>query len=156
MSQAFSNSFFLEWSPDGYSAAQAQGQPVSAVALDGYGVTASFTTAPVFVKSLDAFSIQVSDVGGASPNGSFTVQACNDMGKQSSQAQPDVTLQNWVTLTFTNEQTGARVSSFPLAGAGSSVLVQEFNCTYRWLRIAWTNTSGSAKLSVRLQQKGVS
>jgi hypothetical protein len=96
------------------------------------------------------------------------VLGSNDVGIYEAQATPftgapvetggspisDPQLINWATIAFWNESTGAFAESLAVAGAQSSMITLQ-QCAARWIFVAWVNTSGSAKLTIRVQQKSI-
>lgn len=125
--------------------------------LDGYTLSQNFYTVPVMVKSIDGWSIIFSCPATGSPSGTLVVQASNDEGSKenSSGGQADASMTNWYNLYFWNDVTAAWVNSLTVSGA-SSIFIEDSDCTYRWLRLFWTNTSGSiTPTAVHLQLKGV-
>lgn len=109
---------------------------------------------PFHVERCGSLAFQVSCPATGTPNGSFAIQGSNDVSLQESNGKPDTNLLNWSTLSFVDEATGATVQSKAVAGAQSFIASIQ-NITPRWVRFVWTNTSGSALLSVRAQEKGV-
>lgn len=139
----------LLYSPDGST--------ISGLKLDGYVQSANFYSQPQMMKSVDNWSLIFTCPATGSPNGTLQIQASNDEGakENSSGAQSDPSISNWVNLYFWNDATSTFVNSLAVSGA-SSVLIEENNCTYRWMRIFWTNTSGSiTPTAVHLQFKGI-
>jgi len=137
--------------------------------FDGTNViSASVWSVPILVQNTDRLSIQVSCPSTGAPNGSIVVLGSNDVGIYEAQATPftgapvetggspisDPQLINWATIAFWNESTGAFAESLAVAGAQSSMITLQ-QCAARWIFVAWVNTSGSAKLTIRVQQKSI-
>lgn len=103
---------------------------------DGYSDAVSFNTVPVCIKSLKAWSVQIStDATGA---GSFSIQISNDRSSQDQVPTTDII--HWTTIGFTNQNTGSIVTSETVA-ANSSVTALISQSSYRWFRIVWTSTA---------------
>jgi hypothetical protein len=112
--------------------------------IDGYAVTASFTSAPFSVQQTDWYSVVVSGLA----TGTVAIQACNDRSTTSRNAEfPDDGLQNWITLKFYD---GTNQVSLQTLAGGQPVIFEEDSCTYRWIRLVYTKTaSGSMKAAVQ-------
>ena len=140
--------------------------------FDGTNViSANEWSVPILVQNTDRLSIHISCPSTGAPNGSIAVLGSNDVGIYEAQATPftgapvetggspisDPQLINWATIAFWNESTGAFVESLAVAGAQSSMITlgSSQQCAPRWILVAWTNTSGSAKLTIRVQQKSI-
>jgi hypothetical protein len=137
--------FTLSTSLDGVTANQV---------LDGTStISATFNSLPVWVKSNDTLGLQVSAPSTGAPTGTFALQGSNDLSAQEGNNKPDVNLKNWSTLSFWDEATGAWVQSKAFAGAAASFMATIQVLSPRWLRLVWTNTSGTALLTVRVQSK---
>lgn len=107
---------------------------------------------PFLVERCGTMSLQVSCPVTGAPNGSFALQGSNDVSLQESRYQPDTNLVNWSALSFFDEAAGATVQSKAVAGA-QSFLISIPIVSPRWMRFVWTNTSGTANLTVRAQEK---
>ena len=140
--------------------------------FDGTNAIAANTwSVPILVQNTDRLAVQVSCPSTGTPSGTIVIQGSNDVGLYEAQATPftggpvetggqpisDPQLINWATIAFWNESTGAFVESLAVAGAQSSMITlgSSQQCAPRWVRVAWTNTSGSALLTIRVQQKSI-
>jgi hypothetical protein len=112
------------------------------------------TTVPVFLKDIDAYSIQFSTPAGATLVGSFALQVSNDRGNQEQTGRPDVTMVNWTPLFFTIVATDVRAATLAVASGAQALMVKEPVCAYRWVRLVFTFTSGTGTPRISLQQKG--
>lgn len=136
----------LKHSPDGANLS------TDGLAFDGTNAwNASVYSEPFRGPNVDAFSMQVSCLATGTPNGSFALQASNDV--PANDLTPDGNLKNWSTISFWDEATGAWAQSKAVAGA-QSYMVTVPGFSPRWFRFAWTNTNGAANLIVRVQTKG--
>jgi len=118
-------------------------------------IAANRFSVPLLLKYGDRIGIQVSAPSTGAPNGSVAFQGSNDASQlEDPNAYPDVNLVNWSTVSFFDELTFANVITKAFAGA-QSYLFTIPTCSYRWLRMAWTNTSGSALLTARAQVKSL-
>lgn len=125
--------------------------------LDGSTVTisASFVSAPIEVKDLDAFSIQFSTVAGDTLVGALTLEFSNDQSGQETTMTPGPLLRNWVpACQFFDEAGAALATTKSLASGAQSFIYSIRQCTVRWVRVRFVFTSGSGKLQATLQQKG--
>ena len=110
---------------------------------------------PFYVESVGTLAVQVSCPATGTPSGSFAFQGSLDASAQENRRLPDVNLVNWGTLSFFDEATGVTVQSKTVSGAQSFIATIQV-VSPRWIRFAWTNTSGQASLTVRAQEKSVS
>lgn len=153
MSSAISNGYTLQWSVDGVTSpgpATAIFGQLGVNVLDGYQAAASFTSCPLMVKSADAFSLQLDGYG----FGTFAVQVSNDKPNLHADGMtPDAGLANWTTLYFWSQASQAWVTSVTASGS-FSFLIEEDRCTYRWIRLVYTRTSGTLTITARAQLKG--
>lgn len=117
--------------------------------------SANFTAQPILVEKVGTLSIQFSCPVTGAPLGSFSLQGSNDVSKQEGNNKPDLNLVNWSTLSFFDEATGATVQTKAVAGA-SSFVVSITAVSPRWLRIVWTNTSGTITPTITAVEKSVS
>ncbi len=109
-------------------------------------LAASFNTDGINLISIYAYSVQVSWSGGTAPVGTFTLQGSNDSGDAGS-GQAVVQPTNWTTVTG---------SSQSISGSPGSILYDVTECSYRWFRLVYTATSGSATITDALSNvKGV-
>lgn len=124
--------------------------------FDGANAIAASTTAePILVERVGSLALHVSCPATGSPNGSFAIQGTNDASDQEGNMKPNTKLVNWATLSFFDEATGLVVQSKAVVGA-QSVIASIPVVTVRWLRFVWTNTNGSALLTVKPETKAVS
>ena len=115
-------------------------------------IAANRFSVPFLLKYGDRLGLQVSAPSTGAPNGSVALQGSNDASQL--EDYPDVNLVNWSAVSFFDELTFANVITKAFAGA-QSFLFTVPTCSYRWMRMVWTNTSGSALLTARLQVKSI-
>jgi hypothetical protein len=102
--------------------------------------TATLTSTPVRLESVDRYSIQAVYTG--APVGSLKLQASNDPLPTGTGAAESVT--NWTDITGSTEA---------VAAAGSSLWV-DLAAVFQWVRVYYTKTSGTGTLSARIVVKG--
>jgi hypothetical protein len=124
--------------------------------FDGTNAIAANTfSVPILVEKHDRLGLQVSAPVTGAPNGSVALQGSNDESQtRDPNAYPDVNLVNWSTVSFFDELTFANVIT-KVFNSAQSYLFTVPNCSYRWMRMVWTNTSGSALLTARVQVKSL-
>lgn len=126
------------------SVADTDGVSPNGTHLDGYSSAASFTSAALFVGASRALLLSILAIGTAV--GTVKLQACNDASNTTSGPErPSSALANWYDLTFTGAVSGDTLVNF-----------SDPDCTYRWVRVVYTRTSGTSTFTVRAQQKGIS
>jgi hypothetical protein len=106
---------------------------------------ASFISQGVNLISIYMYSIQIHWDTGSSPAGTFKLQGSNDPGDNGSGqgvSQPT----NWTDIAD---------SSQAIAGGPGSVLYDVVACSYRWVRLIYTRSSGSATANAVINVKGV-
>lgn len=119
---------------------------ISGASLVGTSMGTSFTSDPQNLFSVYAYSIQIAWSGGSAPVGSFKLQGSNDPGNS------NIILNNNAPTNWTD------ITSSPQAISGSpgSILYDVTECSYRWVRVVYTATSGSATVSdAQANVKGV-
>ena len=149
-----SPSIILVWSPDGVSLPvnDATQDGVSfPLNLDGYVTSSTFTSVPVYLGNVDAYSLAFTCPSTGSPVGTVGLQACNDRPRLAD--QPDSKLANWIPLYFLPQGGSTPVSTQSVSGA-TQVLFEELVCSYRWVRLVYTATSGSITATAKIQIKG--
>lgn len=118
--------------------------------LDGrFQYSASFWSLPCLVQYEDTVGIHFSCPATGTPNGTFAIQGSSDKSQYEGNpnggpnGQPvDGNLLHWATLSFWDEATGAWVQSKAVSGASSYMFTFPITSA-RWVRMSWTNTSGS-------------
>lgn len=128
------------------------GYAQSGVPFDGYTVSGSITTAPIFVGRIDTYCA----VAYGSASGTVKLQGCSDPSKIL-EDYPDVSLANkgWFDLTFIKDSDGSRVVTQSVAGASSNPpTYQETDCGYRWVRAVYSGGSGTLSLVIQLKGNG--
>ncbi len=109
-------------------------------------MSSSFNMKPVWLGHIVNYSIQVVFTG--TPGGNFTLQASCDPGhpNAASDAEKYADVVNWTTVAD---------SAFTVSAAGD-VMYNVQNTGYEWVRVVWTQTSGSGTItSARVKVKGV-
>ena len=115
------------------------------VLLTNADMTGDFTSTGISLISSYMYSIQIHWNTGSSPVGVFKLQASNDAGDNGSGqgvSQPT----NWTDIA----DSAKAVSSGP-----GSLLYDVSVCSYRWVRLVYTHTSGSAVAQAMINIKGV-
>lgn len=116
-------------------------------------IAANRFSVPFLTKYHDTLGLQVSAPATGTPNGSIALQASNDISQlEGSNGYPDANTVNWSALSFWDDATASWIQSKAFAGANSFLFTLQVHSA-RWLRMVWTNTSGSALLTARLQVK---
>lgn len=157
MSSAVSQSDTLQVAGAGQGGNAAQ---VPQVKLDGTeaAIVASFNTVPVRTSKVDGYSIHFSTTGGTLV-GTLIVQGSNDRSQMEDTNVADVNVSNWTTLAvidLTSTTPGTRVASKAVASGAQQIMLGDFPCLYRWMRVGFTFTSGSGSPKITWQQKGYS
>ena len=109
-------------------------------------MSANFNLHPIYLGHIVDYSIQLVFTG--TPGGNFKLQASNDPGRPNatSEAQQVEDIVNW-TDVLDSAQT--------ISAAGNHTWTVE-NAGYLWVRVVWTQTSGSGTLvTARANGKGV-
>ncbi len=114
--------------------------------LDGYVAIGSFNSAPIPVARWTGYSLSVSCPSTGTPVGTVKLQGCNDMSRNENVA--DALLVNW----FDINSGGARIVSQAISSATVGGL-SDPNAFYRWVRIAYTRSSGTITLTAKIQLK---
>lgn len=110
---------------------------IAGAPIQGTSMASSFTTDPVNLISIYAYSIQVVWSSGTAPNGTFFLQGSNDSGDNGS-GQAVTPPTNFTTITNSPQV---------ISGTPGSILFDVTECSYRWVRLAYTAASGSATIS---------
>jgi len=99
----------------------------------GVSLLANWTSRPLWVGNTVNYAIQAVYTG--TPNGTFRLQGCNDEGQISAMALSvvDDGLVNWSNIDE---------SAIVVIAAGN-LLYNAQDVGYRWVRLAWTDTSSS-------------
>ncbi len=132
-----------------------------AVITDGYG-GANLTSNPFSISSFPLLSIQFW-ISSGTPSGSLTVEVSNYEDKFTdgylSYTNADVSLNTYIT-TWT---TLASVKNFPVAnaytattvtsGSPATIALNFQDLGFKWMRLVWTNTSGTGTLQARCSGK---
>ena len=151
MSTRRTQNFFL--SPSGNSNDGVSANP--GIVYDGsLALAANMTTAPVNVTELDAYSIGFATPAGSTLVGSVALQASNDQSGQETTKRSDNLLANWQTISFWDVGVGAQATTKAVASGAQALLLAEPSCTYRWVRLVFSFTSGTGLAVLRLQAKG--
>jgi len=109
---------------------------------DNIDIATSFTSQGINLISIYAYSIQAVHSGTAA--GTFKLQGSNDPGDNGSGqgvSQPT----NWTDISDSPQA---------VSGAGS-VLWDVTECSYRWVRMIYTATSGTGTLNAIINTKGI-
>lgn len=118
----------------------------SGVALAGGSMSVSFNSDPVSLISVYAYSIQLTWASGSTPVGTFKLQGSLDSG-DNGLGQGYVAPTHWTDITS---------SSQSISGTPGSIIYDVTECSYRWVRLVYTSTSGSATIGVaNINVKGI-
>lgn len=101
---------------------------------------------PVWLGHIANYSIQIFFSG--TPGGNFKLQMSNDFGNVQApvEADRDFKIDNWTDIAD---------SALTVSAAGD-VAWNYRDAGYRWVRVVWTQTSGSGTItSVRFNVKGI-
>lgn len=104
-----------------------------------------FSSNAIFLGHVDRYAIQLIFTG--SPNGSFKLQASNDIGEaqKNTEAGRGSTIVNWTDISGSTQNVNS---------AGDHMWSAEI-APYRWVRVVWERTAGTGSLeSIRLNTKG--
>ncbi len=132
--------------------------PATELYFDGTNsVNSSCNSVPIYVANKDTIGLQISVPANASINGTISMQGTNDYSYQEGNMQPDVNLINWAPIAMWDEQLAVFQASKAIVASTSivSYLLSVHTLSCRWWQIVWTNTSGSANLTIRAQIKGM-
>jgi hypothetical protein len=112
----------------------------------GTNLAVNQTSDPVYLGHIANYSIQLVFTG--TPGGNFKLQCSNDMGNPSAskESDRDFQIENWTDVAD---------SAQTISAAGNHTWDVQ-NAGYRWVRVVWTQTSGSGTLtSARFNVKGI-
>lgn len=109
------------------------------IIINGDMGQSTVTSSPILLDQIAMLSIQAS-YGDSSVTGNFTVNASDDMGKD--------TLGNGVT-------NWSLISGSSLSAAGASTVLWNFpNIGHKWAELVYTRSGGSTVLNARAMLKG--
>jgi hypothetical protein len=114
--------------------------------LDGTNMAVNITSEPVYLGHICNYSIQLVFTG--SPGGNFKLQMSNDEGNPSApkESDRDFKITNWTDIAD---------SAVTISAAGD-LAYNYRDAGYRWVRVLWTQTSGSGTLvSAVFNVKGI-
>jgi hypothetical protein len=112
----------------------------------GTNLAVNQTSDPIYLGHIANYSIQLVFTG--TPGGNFKLQCSNDMGNPSAskESDRDFQIENWTDVAD---------SAQTISAAGNHTWDVQ-NAGYRWVRVVWTQTSGSGTLtSARFNVKGI-
>ncbi len=116
-----------------------------ALTLSGTDMRDDITSNPIWLGHIAYYSIQLVFTG--TPNGSFKLQASNDIGSNEMNLA-NASITNWTDIS----------GSATTVSAAGDLMFNAENAGYRWVRVVWTDsTSGnpSTLTSARFNVKGV-
>lgn len=124
---------------------------ITAGAMTG---TSAVTSTVTSIKFLDDVGIQFNWTG--SPVGNFQIQVSADH-EQDDSSPPNVTVAgNWVPLLFTYWTGSAFVTAYNIpTSLGSPIYMDLTLLSSPWIRVVYTNTSGSGTLDAFITAKQV-
>jgi hypothetical protein len=117
-------------------------------------LASGMTTAPIFTKRSDAYSVQISLPVGSTLVGSFALQCSNDLTPDDQSVQSSAQTANWTTLSFWDVGTGSYLSTKAIVSGANSIVLAERGCVYRWMRLVFTYVSGTGDPTITYQDKG--
>lgn len=123
----------------------------------GPAVAAAMTTFPEYVGDCDALGIHFSIDSTGTLVGTLTLQGSCHRGDYEQNGQPGANLssaENWVTLQFFDEAGAALAASKAVASGANAFIFSLRNVTFRWVRLVFAFTSGTAQPKISLQAKG--
>jgi hypothetical protein len=103
-----------------------------ALTLDGTDMTSNINSNPIWLGHVVNYCIQIVFTG-STPNGSFKLQASNDLGAKENDVK-NASITNWTDISG---------STINISAAGD-VMYNLENVGYRWVRVVWTDTSSTA------------
>lgn len=108
-------------------------------------IDADKSSDPILLKNIAQAMIQIKFGTGGTPAGTFKLQVSNDPGRESKGGAANVTeVTNWTDYTGSSQAiTTDGDHAWNLANIG-----------YKWARVVYTRTSGSATLTGRVNGKG--
>lgn len=112
----------------------------------GTDLSTNQTSDPIWLGHIVNYAIQIFFSG--TPGGNFKLQVSNDEGNPSApkEADRDFKIENWTDVAD---------SAFTVSAAGD-VFWDVQDAGARWVRVLWTQTSGSGTItSARVNGKGV-
>ena len=110
--------------------------------LSAADLASSQTSAPINLYQVYMYSIQSVITG--SPVGSIKLQVSNDYNiPQTPNGAPTPT--NWTDVA----------TSVTAINGATSILWEDPNTSYAWVRVVYTKTSGTGSLSARINTRGV-
>lgn len=105
----------------------------------------NITSNGIYLANIFSYAIQAIWTGGGTPVGTFKLQGSNDNGESGTTTLGATQPTNWTDIT---------TSSQAITGNSGSVLYDAASCGYRWVRLVYTRTSGTATLSANMNTKG--
>lgn len=111
-----------------------------------------YTSDALWLGHVANYSIQIAYTGddASNLNGTFKLQGSNDFGRSEVSRADSESLDNWTDI----DNSSVSVSS--LAYNPTTELWNESNAGYRWVRLVFTNTSGTGSLtSATINTKGI-
>lgn len=119
---------------------------INGASMIGQAMASSFTSDAVNLINQYAYSMQVTWSGGAAPVGTFKLQGSNDAGDNGPGQGVSA------PTHFTDITNSPQV----ISGTPGSILYDVTECSYRWVRLVYTATSGSGTIaSAVMNVKGV-
>ncbi len=112
----------------------------------GTSMASSFMSDPQNLFAVYAFGVQVAWSGGAAPIGTFKLQGSLDPDES------NIILKNNAPVNWTD------ITSSPqtVSGTPGSILYDVTECSYRWVRVVYTASSGSSTVTdAQFNVKGV-
>lgn len=108
--------------------------------------TTTIVSNPIPLDQIYGFAIQAIWTG--SPTGAIKLQAsCDSPGRETAQSNggPD-TVTNWTDVTN---------SSYSISGSAGNYMWNFNGSFYRYIRVSYTNSSGTGTLTAQITPKGV-
>jgi hypothetical protein len=120
--------------------------------FDGYSTSASVISAPFFLGQSRGYSLQINITGTC--GGSIKLQASDDDVANRGAFQPDQHITTWNDIGSPKLTDGTFQTSQTFSNA-TTLIFQDPNCFYRWMRMVVTVSSGTAVITAKCQFKGV-
>jgi hypothetical protein len=108
-------------------------------------MSGSLNSIGIDLQQLFLGSIQIVWASGATPVGALTLEVSNDIVQPSLGTNPAANVVNWTTYSG---------SSTALSGNSGTAFYNITDMGFRWLRLVYTRTSGSATMNAVFFGKG--
>ena len=121
------------------------GNVVPVVSAQTMSSTNTFSSNPIPLDQV--FGIAIQAVWTGTPNGTVKLQASCDPPSQAQIAGPSYsTVTNWTDVAN---------SSYSITGSAGNYMWNVADANYRWIRLTYTNTSGTGSMTAYACVKGI-